>query len=345
MGWSVAALAAIGPLVVPGAPPVWRIGVAVIAATSSYLLMQMAIRRVRRDLARLEETVADLVDGPDERVVLPVAWPDLVPLAETIEQVYGRSRLQVRLLEQQREDLAFHLTRTEERLRDPNAEARRNRIARIGDLQTELTVGDSTSAAALLDLSLETGVMGVKPDHAERLVPGLPVSLTIMVDEVRFEIGHAVVLAPARGGLLDLSEWVFRFDPPLRPSVLPAALAKALELRGAERIRPLAANPANATIITELGRMPATVVDVSATGLGISTGLDARRAGRIGTSFTVQLHLPTMGEVAILPVTLRNMAVRSEGVRMGLSFDKDAEQVEIEKVQAWLEATRRALAA
>ena len=253
--------------------------------------------------------------------------------------------MQLRVLGQQREDLALHLSRTEERLRDPTAEARRSRIARIPDLEVKLTVGDLTEPAALLDLSLESGVLGVRPVASERLVPGMPVQLELAIHDEPFEVANVVVLAPARGALLDLKEWVFRFEPPLQPAVLPSALAKALELRGAARIRPVGANPAGATLVCDLGHLPAEVVDVSESGIGLNAALDAGKAGRLGTTFTVQLHMPAMGEVAILPVTLRNMSVRTSGVRMGLSFDTAADESELRKVQAWIAATRRSLAA
>lgn len=309
------------------------------------VLHRLAMNGVLRDLRRMERVAEELGEDMESGIVLPVSWSVLSPLADSLVRAYGRVRLRMQLLQQQREDLAGHLTRTEERLRDPTAEARRGRISRLGDLQVLLTVGTHESPAALLDLSLETVVLGVKPDHAERLVPGLPVHLSMEVEGVPFDVGDAMVLAPARGGLLDLQEWVFRFDPPLRPVVLPAALAKALELRGAERIRPLSSNPVSATLVSDLGRMPADVVDVSNTGLGIATSLDAKGAGRLGTTFTIQLHLPGQGDVAIIPVTLRNMAVRSDGVRMGLSFDRDADPAELDKVQGWLTATLDALAA
>lgn len=322
-----------------------RGGVAVAMAAVVLMLHRAAMLGVRRDLERIEHVVDEIGEEPESGVVLPVAWTALKRLSESVVRAHGRVTLQTRLLQQQREDLASHLTRTEERLRDPLAEQRRDRISRLGSLQALLTVGGHTSPAALLDLSLDAAVLGVKPDHADRLVPGLPVHLSLEVEGRRFDVGDAEVLAPARGGLLDLREWVFRFEPALRPGALPPALAQALELRGAERIRPLATNPANATVVSDDGRIPAVVVDVSSTGLGIATNLDARHAGRLGTAFTVQLHLPVLGEVAILPVTLRNMAVRSDGVRMGLSFDRDADEREIAKVRGWLEATREALAA
>ena len=343
--WATAGVAALATIAVPWLDLPWRLLVVAIATIAIFAIQGVARRRVERDLSRLEQAVSDLIEGPAERVVLPVAWPELTPLAEAIESGYSRVRLQMRLLEQQREDLAIHLTRTEERLRDPTAEARRVRIARIGELHVTLTVGEQTEPAALLDLSLESAVLGVKPDHAEKLVPGLPVRLSLSVDGNALDIANAVVLAPARGGLLDLKEWVFRFEPPLRPDVVPADLAQALELRRAERIRPLGSNPATATLIGEVGRLPAEVVDVSSSGLGVRATMDAKGAGKLGTAFTIQLHLPAMGEVAILPVTLRNMAVRTDGVRMGLSFDKDADVAELGKVRAWFEATRKALAA
>ncbi len=343
--WFAVGIAFVGAACAAGPHRPWGYAVAASAGLATYALHRRALRYVRRDLERLEAAVDNLVEGPTETVVLPVVWRELLPLGEAVEKAYGQSRLQTRLLEQQRENLALHLTRTEERLRDPTAEARRSRIARMGDLRAELTVGDQQEPAALLDLSLDSAVLGVKPEHGERLVPGLPVQLRITVQGASLDVSDALALAPARGGLLDLKEWVFRFDPPLQPGVLPAGLAKALELRGAERIRPLAQNPVSTTLVCDLGRVPADVVDVSASGLGVATTIEARRAGRIGTSFTIQIHLPAMGEVAILPVTLRNMAVRTDGVRMGLSFDREADPTELSKVEAWLEATRKVLAA
>ncbi|MBX2801953.1 MAG: PilZ domain-containing protein [Myxococcales bacterium] len=339
---SIVALAA---MVVPHDDVRVRLVGAVCAAAALAALLVRAQSHMRKDIRGLMAAASEMADGTPTRVVIPVVWKELAPLAEALEAAHGRVGLQLRLLEQQREDLAMYLSRTEERLRDPNAEARRSRIAQIGNLHAKLTVGGSPEGAAVLDISLETAVLGVKPAQSDRLVPGMPVRLVIHMNEQAFDFGDVVVLAPARGGLLDLKEWVFRFDPPLSPDRLPPGLAKALELRRAERIRPVAGNPAGATVICDLGRLPAQVVDVSSTGLGVSATLDAKRAARLGTSFAIQLHMPALGEVAILPVTLRNMAVRTEGVRMGLSFDETADQREVDKVRAWLQATRRTLAA
>lgn len=343
--WAVLSVVVAGPLLVPAQGMTVRVLAAGGAAAAALLLLRTGRQRLLRDVQDLTAAASQLADGATEQVVLPTSWPELAPLAEAMETARGKVRMRVHLLQRQREELASHLTRTEERLRDPNAEARRRRIARIPNLSAQLSVGAIESSVAVLDLSLEGGVLGVKPEHAERLVPGLPVRLLLEIDRVPFEVKDVVVLAPARGGLLDLKEWVFRFEPPLVPSSLPPALAVALELRGAERIRPLATNPVGATLVCSLGRLQADVVDVSRTGVGVGAALDARRAGRLGPSFTIQLHLPAMGEVAVLPVTLRNVAVRDDGVRMGLSFDSSAEGHQLRKIHAWLDATRRSLAA
>lgn len=336
---ATAVAAAVGPLLVPGGDPVVRWLVAAGLAATVLVLHRAAMSGVLRDLRRMEVALDEVGEEMDAGIALPVSWSVLAPLADSVVQAHGRVQFRMRLLEQQREDLAGHLTRTEERLRDPLAEARRDRISRLGDLQVLLTVGGHMSPAALLDLSLDAVVLGVKPDHAERLVPGLPIHLSMEVEGTPFDVGTAVVLAPARGGLLDLQEWVFRFEPGLSPRSLPPALAKALELRGAERVRPMSSNPVHATVVSELGRIQAEVVDVSSTGLGIGTPLDAKGAGKLGTAFTIQLHLPGLGEMAVLPVTLRNMAVRSDGVRMGLSFDRDADPLEVAKVETWIAST------
>lgn len=335
----------LGPLMVPAEGLAIRLLAAGGAGAAATLLLRAGRRQLLQDVQDLSVAASQLADGATEQVVLPTSWPELAPIAEAMESARGKVRLRVQLLQRQREELASHLTRTEERLRDPNAEARRRRIARIPNLSAQLTIGSVDSAVAVLDLSLEGGVLGVRPEPAERLVPGLPVQLLLEIDGLPFEVKDVVVLAPARGGLLDLKEWVFRFEPPLSPSSLPPTLAVALELRGAERIRPLATNPVGATLVCSLGRLQAEVVDVSRTGVGVSAQLDARRAGRLGPSFTIQLHLPAMGEVAVLPVTLRNVAVRDDGVRMGLSFDSGAEGHQLRKIHAWLDATRRSLAA
>jgi len=349
--WACAALAAVGPLLVPmvdadASSWVVRASVGALTGLAVLGLLVWARRQVVDDLGRLVDGAGRLsADDDDGRVamVLPMRWDELAPLGEAFERARGRVLLRSRLLRQQRDDLASHLSRTEERLRDPSTEDRRRRIARLDNVRARLQVGGRRSPAAILDLSLEAAVLGVTPALAGMLVPGLPVGLQLSVDDELVELPGASVLAPARGNTLDLSEWVFQFDPPLAPQILPQDLARALELRGAARMRPTASHPASATLVCELGRVPADVVDISASGVGLEVDLDARRAGRLGPTFTLQLHLPSLGEVAVLTVTLRNVAVRSNGVRLGLSFDASCPEHERDKVSGWLDQTRRLL--
>ncbi len=349
--WLGGALGAVGPLVVPMADPdapslVVRGCLGLLVGLSLVLTLAWARHRMAEDLALLADGASRIgADDDDGKVsmVIPMRWDELVRVGESIERARNRVVMRNRLLRQQRDDLASHLSRTEERLRDPVTEDRRRRIARLDDLRARLTVGDKTSPAAVLDLSLEAVVLGVTPGQAEMLVPGLPVGLQVSVADDVVELLGTVVLAPARGSTLDLSEWVFQFDPPLEAAMLPGNLATALELRAATRLRPVATNPASATLVCELGRLPAEVVDISASGVGLKVDLDARRAGRLGPTFTLQLHLPTMGTVAILTVTLRNVAVRSDGLRLGLSYDPTCTEAELEKVADWLDATRQLL--
>jgi len=348
--WACAAVAALGPLLVPMADAdasSWVVRGSLGALVGVTVLAALAWARHRHDddLSRLVDGANLLASDDDERaLVLPMRWDELVQVGEAYERARGRVMLRHRLLRQQRDDLASHLSRTEERLRDPSTEDRRRRISRLDNLQARLTVGPKSSPAAVLDLSLEATVLGVPPAQAEMLVPGLPVGLHIAVDDDFVELPGTVVLAPARSNMMDLAEWVFQFDPPLSAEVLPGDLAVALELRGAARMRPVASNPASVTLVCELGRLPGEVVDVSASGVGLRVDIDARRAGRLGPSFTIQLYMPNLGEVAILTVTLRNVAVRSDGVRLGLSFDPSCPEYELEKVAEWLDATRKLLA-
>lgn len=344
-------MAAVGPLLVPIADSdasswVVRASLGALIGVAVTWTLAWARHRVADDLTTLRDGAERLGSDDDDRkvaLVLPMRWDDLAPVGEAFERARSRIVMRTRLLRQQRDDLASHLSRTEERLRDPSTEDRRRRIARLDNLRARLSVGQRTSAAAVLDLSLEAAVLGIPPAVSEMLVPGLPVGMGLTVDEERFELPGAIVLAPARGGTLDLREWVFQFDPPLKPEMLPPSLAVALELRGAMRIRPVASNPASVTMVCELGRLAAEVVDISASGVGLRVDLDARRAGRLGPTFTIQLHFPSMGEVAVLTVTLRNVAVRSDGVRLGLAYDASCPEPELEKVAAWLDATRQLL--
>ncbi|MEN0065242.1 MAG: PilZ domain-containing protein [Myxococcota bacterium] len=349
--WLCTALAAVGPLLVPMADAdassvVIRGSVGLLVGLSVLFTMAWARHRSAEDLDLLRQGAERLGTDDEDRnvaLVLPMRWDEFAPLGEAFERARGRMVMRLRLLRQQRDDLASHLSRTEERLRDPTTEDRRRRIARLDNLQARLTVGPRTSPAAVLDLSLEAAVLGVTPSQSGMLVPGLPVGLEVSVEETYVELPGTIVLAPARGGQLDLAEWVFQFDPPLKASMLPGNLATALELRRSMRIRPVASNPAGVTMVCALGRLPAEVVDISASGIGLKVDLDARRAGRLGPGFTIQLHLPTMGEVAILPVSLRNVAVRSDGVRLGVSYEPSCPEEELAKVAAWLDATRHLL--
>jgi hypothetical protein len=344
--WMLAVLAvAVAAIVAFDPDPVSRALVVLATGACAAGVVAWTHRRTTGAIAEIERWLGGLGDGDLGKETPAAGVDELAGLARALEDARGHIALRMQTFETQRDQLGEHLARVEERLRDPVAEARRDRIAKLDTLRARLYLGVEAVDASLLDLAIDQAVLALDPAVAARLVPGLPVELTIVVDGETVRPGGAVAIAPGRGTTASLVEWVFRFEVALEPPLIPLALRRALELRGAERVRPTRDRPVTATFLSPIDAYPATVVDLSRTGMGLLVPIDPARMGALDGASFVRLTFPMLGFVAILPVVLCNVRALPDGYRLGLRFE-NASRDELDKVAAWLHsaASERATA-
>jgi len=322
-----------------GAPVLVASGALVAAAGAGLILRDR--RRVERDAEELLDSVQSWRDG-DIQTAISLNDGPTSALRDALEDARRTLVRERQILKRQREELAGHLTRVEERLRDPGAEARRRRLARIHDLAVILSVGKASVEAAVVDLTVNGVVLAVRPQVAERLMPGLPVRVRVECGGATLHPVGVTTVAPARGRCLDLREWVFRFSEPLEPKALPSTVSAALELREFERVRPHLYHPMTATLVCDgMGTVPAQVMDVSHAGVGLLVSLSEESVGELGREITVQLHMPTLGRFAVVSSVVVNVAVSEVGTRLGLAFAREADVEELAKVGTWLRRADR----
>lgn len=294
-----------------------RRGVVVLACAAAALgLRTYAARSLARELDRLGQAAERLVRGDLETPIPPA---DRVRgVAARLEAARRAVVDRVRRVETQRDGLAEYLALTDSRLRDPAAEARRQRLSRCDNVRVELLIGSETSDATLVDLGLDQAVLATEAAPARRLVPGLPLRVRIHVGDAHLTVmASAVGPAPTDDGT---QAWVVRFPERLDAADLPGELGAALVTRASDRVRPTRDVPATATLLAPFGAVPAVVGDVSNDGVGLVVALGPELLGDLERQMVVRLVFPSLGRVAVVDCELCTVNWTGPAARLGLRF-------------------------
>lgn len=312
--------------------PLRRGGVALGAVTAIAVAYREQLR-VGGEVEALAGAASRLAEGDLHAPIPAVKSPPARVLATALETARASVSTRLRALEQERDGLAEYLSRADQRLCEPVADARRERLAQLDGVTVRIAVGPDRTDAALVDLTPHQGVFALPRQIARRLVPGMPVRVWISLDGEAVEAPRALAVAPAATDGDGLAEWLVRFPEPLARG--PSALWEAV--RGAERVAPPPGLPATATLLAPFGSVPAEVTDLSEQGVGLLVSLDPTRLGDLDRALTARLTFPTLGKMAVLSAELCNVSPSGQGVRLGLRFDRHEED-ELAKVAEWLSA-------
>jgi hypothetical protein len=269
-------------------------------------------RRQRAGEAAVEAALQRLVDGELGATVRVPPGAALAGLSAAVDRT--RQALRTReathrtQLQRMEEQVALAARGIDEAALD-----RRAAMAEVvPTLDVAMRIGDAPPGrVTLVDLGYETAT--VATDAALDVARGAPVRLRIACRAT----GQKVTV-PARvthrhaleGGRAEL-QLELGVDGALVP--FPSSVARVMNGRTARRARPTAARPARATLYIGDRQVPAKVVDVSASGLGVRVARPATEVARWGTRVHLELQIAGLRKAIPFTTQVTRMAAEGEG--------------------------------
>jgi hypothetical protein len=217
--------------------------------------------------------------------------------------------------------LSAELDRMRAMIADPSTEARRARLRGI-TVSADVAIGDRRVPVMLRDLTLHDVWLEVPEQEHARWVPGLPMRIVLQIAGEPHPLGWACAESHIKAPPGHPPVWKLRWRQPLREGELPRALWRAVVHRDAHRVSP----GQGVRGVLHLPGGPRTVViaDLSASGVGVLAGIDAREAGRLPERMQLELTLPEHPERLTMSCRLRHVDVRDREAHLGLAFDDAA---------------------
>lgn len=283
-------------------------------------LLVLIARRVSRGLGVIESTVRRLGEGDLSRTADPGPRSAFAPMTAALEQTRAALAARTSALDEAAQHLAQQRDLAMRGIDDAAIRRRGGFVAAAETIDVAARVGEGRpQRVRLADLSYREAT--ILASATLDLAPGTPLRVHIVCKETGLHVGlpTKVLDRTPQGDSAVEYRLCLLVDGAVVP--FPKGVARIMDARTATRVQPTADHPVRATLCIGDEKVPAQVIDVSATGIGLRVPHPAGTVGHWGTQLHLEVHVPGTDEA--IPFTARlARLVDIEGERplLGLRF-------------------------